>query len=97
MIKRAFLQCGISIHPDGHKNHLINIKEVDNSSLDFNEWRGWSNYHTHEMVSPDFDHMTALISATEKLNTNIKAVTLKQLQKNACDEEFRNQGPSRNC
>jgi hypothetical protein len=79
IIKQAFLQCGISIHPDGHKNYLINIKEVDNSSLDPNGWRDWSNYYTHEVISPDFDHITALISATEELNTNIKAVTLRQL------------------
>jgi hypothetical protein len=40
IIKQAFLQYGIFIYPDGHKDHLINIKEVDNSSLDFNGWRG---------------------------------------------------------
>jgi hypothetical protein len=36
LIKQAFIQCGISIHPDGHEDHLINIKGVDNSSIDPN-------------------------------------------------------------
>jgi hypothetical protein len=29
---------------------------------------------------PDFDHITALISAIKELNTNIKIVILRQLQ-----------------
>jgi hypothetical protein len=80
LIQRAFLHCGISIHPDGHEDHLINIKGVDNSSIDPNGWRSSSEYRSYEIVSEDFDYMTALISATEELKPSIKTVTLKQLQ-----------------
>jgi hypothetical protein len=81
LIKRAFLQYSISIHPDGTEDHLINIKGVDNSSIDPNGWRSSSEYRSYEMVSEDFDYITALISATEKLKPSIKTVTFKQLQK----------------
>jgi hypothetical protein len=33
LIKQAFIQCGISIHPDGHEDHLINIKELITAAL----------------------------------------------------------------
>jgi hypothetical protein len=80
LIKRAFLHYGISIHPDGTEDHLINIKKVDNSSINPNEWRSSSEYRSYEVVSEDFDYMTALISAAEELKPSIKTVTLKQLQ-----------------
>jgi hypothetical protein len=80
IIKQAFLQCGNFLHSDGRENHLINVKGVDNTLLDPNGWRGWSKYRSYEVVSPDFDCMITLISATENLNTNLKAVTLKQLR-----------------
>jgi hypothetical protein len=80
LIKRAFLRCGISIHPGGTEDHLINIKGVDNSSLDPNGWRGRSLHPSHQVVSEDFDYMTALISAAEELKSHIKTVTQKQLQ-----------------
>jgi hypothetical protein len=81
LIERAFLHRGISIHPDGHEDHLINIKGVDNSSIDSNGWRSSSDYRSYEVVSEDFDYITTLISATEELKPSIKTVTLKQLQK----------------
>jgi hypothetical protein len=80
LIKRAFLHYGIFIHPNGHENHLINIKGVDNSSINPNGWRRSSEYRSYELVSEDLDYMTALISATEELKPSIKTVTLKQLQ-----------------
>jgi hypothetical protein len=80
LIKRAFLQYGISIHPDGTEDHLINIKGVDNSSTDPNGWRGESKYNDYEVVSEDYDYMKALISAIEELKPSITAVTPKQLQ-----------------
>jgi hypothetical protein len=80
LIKRAFLQYGISIHPDGTEDHFINIKGVDNSSIDPNGWRSSSEYRSYEVVSEDFDYMTALISAAEELKPSIKTVTFKQLQ-----------------
>jgi hypothetical protein len=80
LIERAFLHCGISIHPNGHEDHLINIKGVDNSSVDPNEWRSSLEYRSYEVVSEDFDYMTALISTAEELKPSIKTVTLKQLQ-----------------
>jgi hypothetical protein len=61
-------------------DHLSNIKGVDNSSLDSNGWRGRSLHHNHQVVSVDFDYMTALISAAEELKPNINTVTQKQLQ-----------------
>jgi hypothetical protein len=80
LIKQLFLHCGISIHPSGCEDHLINIKGVDNSSLDPNGWRGWSAHNNHAIVNEDFDYMTALISAVEELKPSLKTVTQKQLQ-----------------
>jgi hypothetical protein len=36
LIRKAFLNCGISIHPDGRKDHPISIKGVDNTAIDPN-------------------------------------------------------------
>jgi hypothetical protein len=60
LIKQAFIQCGISIHPNGHGDHLIHIKGVDNSSIDSNGWRGWSAHNSHTIIDEDFDYMTAV-------------------------------------
>jgi NADH:ubiquinone oxidoreductase subunit len=79
LIKQAFIQCGISIHPNGHKDHLINIKGVDNSSIDPNGWRGWLAHNSHAIIDEDFDYITALISATEELKPSLRTVTQKQL------------------
>jgi hypothetical protein len=80
MISQSFRDCGIFIHPDGREDHLINIKGIDNNLLDSNGWRGWFDYRSHEIVSADCDYITALISASEKLEYSFNAVTLKQLQ-----------------
>jgi hypothetical protein len=58
----------------------INIKGVDNSTIDPNGWRGWSVNNSHAIVDEDFDYMTALISATEILKPSLRTVTQKQLQ-----------------
>jgi hypothetical protein len=79
LVERAFLHCGISIHPDGHEDYLINIKAVDNSSINPNGWRSSSEYRSYEVISEDFDYIAALILATEELKPSIKTVTLKQL------------------
>jgi hypothetical protein len=75
MIKQLFLHYGIFIYPSGCEDHLINIKGVDNSSLDSNEWRGWSAHNNHAIIDEDFDYMTALISAVEELKPSLKTVT----------------------
>jgi hypothetical protein len=80
VIQQAFVQCGISIRPDGREDHLINIKGVDNSTIDPNGWRGWSAQNSHAIVDEDFDYMTSLISATEELKPSLRTVTQKQLQ-----------------
>jgi hypothetical protein len=68
------------LHPNGHEDHLINIKGVDNSTIDPNGWRGWSAHNSHAIVDEYFDYMTALISATEELKPSLRTVTQKQLQ-----------------
>jgi hypothetical protein len=80
LIKQSFLQCGISIHPDGHEDHLINIKGVDNSTIDPNGWRDWSAHNSHAIIDEDFDYLTALISAIKELKPSLRTVTQKQLQ-----------------
>jgi hypothetical protein len=66
----SILRCGIFILPNGTEDHLINIKGVDNSSIDPNGWRNSSEHRNYEVVSEDFDYM----------KPSIKTVTLKQLQ-----------------
>jgi hypothetical protein len=36
LFRKAFLNCGISIHPDGRDDHLISIKGVNNTAIDPN-------------------------------------------------------------
>jgi hypothetical protein len=81
LIKRAFLQYGIFIYSNETENHFINIKGVDNNSIDSNGWRSLLEYRNYEVVSEDFDYMTALILAAKELKPSIKTVIFKQLQK----------------
>jgi hypothetical protein len=80
LIKQLFVQCGIFIYSDGHEDHLVNIKGVDNSIINPNGRRGWSAHDSHAIVDEYFDYMTALISAAEELKPSLKTVTQKQLQ-----------------
>jgi hypothetical protein len=41
-IRKAFLNCGISIYPDGREDHLISIKRVGNMDIDPNGYFGYS-------------------------------------------------------
>jgi hypothetical protein len=79
---KAFLNCGMFIHPDGRKDHLINIKEVNNTAIDSNGWFGYSQmgnvFNKHAIIPDDDDLITALISAAE--GVIIKPVIRKQLQ-----------------
>lgn len=38
LVRKAFLECGISVHPDGSQDHLIRIKDISNSVIDFAGW-----------------------------------------------------------
>jgi hypothetical protein len=81
LFRKAFLNCGIFIHPDGREDHLISIKGVDNTAIDPNGWFGYSQVGNaldeHAIVPDDDDLMTALVSAAE--GVIIKLVTRKQL------------------
>lgn len=39
LVKKAFTDCGISVSPSGHDDHLINIKDIPSSSIDFTGWQ----------------------------------------------------------
>jgi hypothetical protein len=82
LIRKAFLNCGISIHPDGRKNQLISIKGVNNTAINPNGWFGYlkvgNALDAYATIPDDDDFITALFSATE--NVSIKLVTQKQLQ-----------------
>lgn len=43
MVQRAFIHCGISISLTGCDDHLIRIKDIPSSSIDFTGWE-ISNY-----------------------------------------------------
>ncbi|KAF2186694.1 hypothetical protein K469DRAFT_726176 [Zopfia rhizophila CBS 207.26] len=38
LIRKAFIECGISIHADGSQDHLIRIKDISSSDIDFTGW-----------------------------------------------------------
>jgi hypothetical protein len=82
LFRKAFFNCGISIHSNGRKNHLISIKEVDNTAIDPNGWFGYlqvgNAFDEHAIIPDNDDFMTALISAAEEVI--IKLVIRKQLQ-----------------
>jgi hypothetical protein len=69
LIHRAFLNCRISIHPDGREDHLISIKGVDNMAIDPNGYFGYSQVgnalDSYCTIPADDDFMTALVSAIE--------------------------------
>jgi hypothetical protein len=92
LIKQSLVQCGISINTDGHEDRLINIKGVDNSTIDPNGWRGWSAHNSHAIVDEDFDYMTALNSAAEELKPSLQTVTQKQLQEECIRRELAKPG-----
>jgi hypothetical protein len=46
LIQKAFLNCGISIHPNGSQDHLISIKDIDSSRIQPNKWRGVASFDT---------------------------------------------------
>jgi hypothetical protein len=82
LICKAFLNCGISIHPDGREDHVLSIRGVDSTAIDPNGWFGYSAVgnalEAHALIPDDDDLMTALVSATE--GVSIKLVTQKQLR-----------------
>jgi hypothetical protein len=82
LIRKAFLNFGISIHPDSREDHLLSIKGVENTAIDHNGWFGYSEVgnalEAHALIPDDDDLMTALVSATE--GVSIKLVRQKQLQ-----------------
>lgn len=38
MVKKAFLNCGVSIRPDGTEGFLIKIKDIKEEEIDFTGW-----------------------------------------------------------
>jgi hypothetical protein len=84
LIRRTFLNCGISIHPDGRKDHLISSKGVDNTAIDPNGYFGYSQVgnalDSYCKIPADDDFMTALVSAIEGMRPPLKLVTKTQLQ-----------------
>ena len=38
LVRKAFIECGISIDPDGCQDHLIRIKDISSSDIDFTGW-----------------------------------------------------------
>jgi hypothetical protein len=88
LIRRAFLNCGISIQPDGREDHLISIKGVDNTAIDPNGYFGYfqvgNALDSYCTIPADDDFMTALVSATESMKPPLKLVTKTQLQEE-CD------------
>lgn len=48
MVQKAFKQCGISISPDGTEDHLIKIKDIPNSAIDFSGWEKAEEISTSE-------------------------------------------------
>jgi hypothetical protein len=75
LIREAFLNCGISIHPDGREDHLLSIKGLYNTAMDPNGWFGYSEVgnalEAHALIPDDDDLMTALVSATEGVSIKL--------------------------
>ena len=38
LVRKAFIKCGISIYADGSQDHLIRIKDISSSDIDFTGW-----------------------------------------------------------
>ncbi|CCE34825.1 uncharacterized protein CPUR_08764 [Claviceps purpurea 20.1] len=53
MVKKAFLDVGISIKPDGSEDHLINIKDIRPDQID---WSGWQTENQNDIIQPEPSH-----------------------------------------
>jgi hypothetical protein len=92
LIQKAFLNCGISIHPDGSQGYLISIKDIDNSRVQPNNWRGIASFDTpleeHAVVGQEGDLLEAWVPIKEELSIS----RLARLRKSELQQECGNRG-----
>ena len=61
LIKRAFLNCGISIRPDGIEDSFIRIKDIPSDQIDFTRWE------EAEEPDPEIDDLVDSLCDEEEL------------------------------
>ncbi|EEU38462.1 uncharacterized protein NECHADRAFT_88644 [Fusarium vanettenii 77-13-4] len=84
MVKKAFLNCGISVRPDGTEDWLIRIKDILSDQIDFTGWE-----EAEEVIVKDEDPVGPLCDDEEflaadddelLLRTRYHEEVIKQLQ-----------------
>jgi hypothetical protein len=91
-IQKAFLNCGILIHPDGSQDHLISIKDINSSRIKPSNWRGVASFDTfleeYAVVGQKGDLSEAWVSIKEELSIS----RLARLRKSELQQECGNRG-----
>lgn len=92
MVQRAFVQCGITIRPDGTQDDQIKLKDIPATDIDFSGWEtAYESYikqEDHCEIDPAFDDIEEFTTSAEGLGlphfastryTRETAATLKKL------------------
>ncbi|EEU38504.1 uncharacterized protein NECHADRAFT_88606 [Fusarium vanettenii 77-13-4] len=84
MVKKAFLNCGISIRPDGAEDWLIRIKDIPSDQIDFTGWEEAEEVivKDEDPVDPLCDDEEFLVADDDELllHTQYHEEVIKQLQ-----------------
>ncbi|KAM6514064.1 hypothetical protein FALCPG4_015236 [Fusarium falciforme] len=84
MVKKAFLNCGISISPDGTEDWLIRIKDIPSDQIDFTGWEEAEEVivKAEDSVDPLCDDEEFLVADDDELllRTRYHEEVVKQLQ-----------------
>ena len=65
LVQKAFIECGISILPDGSQDHLINVKDIPSSDIDFT---GWETQEAPTIMQEEEDDFTELSQLSDSLD-----------------------------
>ena len=70
LVRKAFIECGISIQPNGSQDHLINIEDISSSDIDF---AGWETQELPTIKQEEKEgDFTELSLASDSLNEFIR-------------------------
>ena len=82
MVRKSFIECGISVRPDGSQDHLIKIKDIAPSQINF---AGWEKAED-TTVKSDFEELSLLFDhqlvglASDDLTLSVSTLRKAELQ-----------------
>jgi hypothetical protein len=89
MVQQAFIQCGISIRPDGTEDSQIKIKDIASSAIDFSGWRdlpdGFIKPEEYEEIPEAVDEMEEFVTEIDAFPLSYNTLKVEEL-KTMCKE-----------